>query len=50
LIGAREATFFGGLLVSLVTLATVWRVPKIARYRWDEIKDEGTEEMLTKQQ
>jgi len=50
LIGARGATFFGGLLVSLVTLATVWRVPKIARYRWDEINDAGTEEELGKQE
>ncbi len=50
LIGAREATIFGGLLVSLVTLATVWRVPQIARYRWDEINDAGAEEKLAKQE
>jgi MFS family permease len=34
-IGAREATFLGGVFVSLVTLFTVWRVPAIVRYRWD---------------
>ncbi len=50
LIGAREATFFGGLFVSLVTLATVWRVPAIARYRWDEMKHDETEKTLAKQQ
>jgi MFS family permease len=36
LIGAREATFFGGLLVTLVTLVTAWQVPGIAKFRWDE--------------
>ena len=50
LIGAREATFFGGLLVSLVTLATVWRVPAIARYRWDETKYDGTDEKLVRRE
>ncbi|MGE5817580.1 MAG: MFS transporter, partial [Deltaproteobacteria bacterium] len=44
LIGAREATFLGGLLVSLVTLVTVWRVPEIARYRWD-VNERTTEEL-----
>jgi MFS family permease len=43
LIGAREATFFGGLFVSLVTLVTVWRVPEILRYRWDRAGDKTTE-------
>jgi len=36
LIGAREATFLGGLLVSAVTLFTVWRVPGIVKFRWYE--------------
>lgn len=36
LIGAREATFFGGLLVTVVTLVTVWQVPGIAKFRWNE--------------
>jgi MFS family permease len=36
LIGARQATVLGGLLVSLVTLITVWRVPEIVKFRWDK--------------
>ena len=36
LLGAREATFAGGVLVSLVTLVTAWRVPEIGRFRWDQ--------------
>jgi MFS family permease len=36
LIGAREATVLGGAVVSLMTLATVWRVPAIGRFRWQE--------------
>jgi MFS family permease len=39
LIGARQATVLGGLLVSLVTLMTVWRVPGIAKFRWDETEN-----------
>jgi MFS family permease len=46
LIGAREATFLGGLLVSLVTLATVWRVPDIVRYRWDGMTEETAEKFV----
>ena len=42
LLGARQATFFGGLLVSLVTLLTVARVPSLAKFRWDEIHSHGT--------
>ena len=36
LIGAREATLFGGLLISLATLVTAWRVPEIVNFRWDD--------------
>ena len=36
LMGARAATVFGGLLVSGVTLLAVWRVPEIAKFRWNE--------------
>jgi MFS family permease len=36
LLGAPMATFFGGLLVSAVTLITFWRVPEIAKFRWDD--------------
>jgi len=36
LIGARQATVLGGLFVSVVTLATVWCVPQILKFRWDD--------------
>ncbi len=39
LIGPRAATFFGGVLVSVVTLLTVWQVPGILKFRWDETED-----------
>src|SRR5262245_27153643 len=39
LMGARAATFFGGLLVTLVTLLTAWRVPEIPKFRWKEMED-----------
>jgi hypothetical protein len=39
LMGARAATFFGGLLVTLVTLITAWRVPEIPKFRWKETDD-----------
>ena len=38
LLGAREATFWGGLLVAAVTLATAWRVPSLARFHWEATK------------
>ena len=36
LIGVRETTLFGGLLVTLVTLLTAWKVPAIPKFRWDD--------------
>jgi MFS family permease len=33
LIGAREATFFGGSIVLCVTLLTAWRVPEVHQFR-----------------
>jgi MFS family permease len=36
LIGAREATCLGGVLVTAVTLLIAWRVPGIAKFRWDK--------------
>ena len=36
LIGAREATFFGGCLVLCASLLTVWRVPAVYRFRSKE--------------
>ncbi len=38
LIGAREATFAGGIIISVMTLLTVWRVPEIVKFRWDQIR------------
>jgi len=43
LIGAREATVAGGLFVSLVTLATVWKVPAIRKFRWDQIPESSAD-------
>ena len=43
-------SFSRATLVSLVTLATVWRVPAIARYRWDETKYDGTDEKLVRRE
>jgi MFS family permease len=40
LVGAPAATFFGGLLVTLVTLLTAWRVPEIPKFRWKEMADQ----------
>ena len=34
-IGAPAATVLGGLAVSAVTLLTAWKVPAIAKFRWD---------------
>lgn len=38
LIGARKATFLGGLFVSGVALFAVWKVPQLLRFRWEERK------------
>jgi MFS family permease len=46
LIGAPAATFFGGLLVTVVTLITVWRVPEIPKFRWKEPGDHRTDGSL----
>ena len=45
LIGAREATFLGGMIVGLVTLATAWRIPGLHRFRWDEGRPENPRQM-----
>src|SRR5262249_37663374 len=39
LLGAPVATFFGGLLVTVVTLITAWRVPGIPQFRLGETAD-----------
>jgi hypothetical protein len=43
LMGAPAATFFGGLLVTVVTLITAWRVPEILKFRWKETEDRRTD-------
>jgi MFS family permease len=35
LVGAPGATLFGGLVVAAVTALTVWKVPAVAKFRWD---------------
>ena len=46
LIGAREATIFGGLLVSLVTLVTAWQVPAILKFRLEQTSDRATDQRI----
>ena len=36
LIGVRQTTVFGGLLVTLVTILIAWKVPAIPKFRWDD--------------
>jgi MFS family permease len=36
LIGVRETTVLGGLLVTAVTILTAWKVPAIPKFRWDD--------------
>jgi MFS family permease len=50
LIGAREATFLGGAVISVITLLTVWRVPGIVRFRLDEIEKEATEHPIAQKE
>ena len=37
LLGAREATFMGGMIITIMTLLTAWRFPGIAKFRWDQL-------------
>jgi MFS family permease len=37
LLGAREATFMGGMIITIMTLLTAWRFPGIAKFRWDHL-------------
>jgi MFS family permease len=46
LIGARETTVVGGLLVSAVTLMIAWRIPSIARFRLNEGEYRGGSEVF----
>ena len=47
LLGAPAATFFGGLLVTAVTLITAWRVPEIPKFYWKEMEDQRDDRSLT---
>jgi MFS family permease len=47
LIGAREATFAGGMIISVMTLLTVWRAPEIAKFRWDHRSRETKSDKVT---
>jgi MFS-type transporter involved in bile tolerance (Atg22 family) len=38
LLGAREATIAGGIVVLVTTLVTAWRIPAIGSFRWDQRK------------
>jgi MFS family permease len=46
LIGARETTVVGGLLVSAVTLMIAWRIPSIVRFRLNEGEDRDGREVF----
>lgn len=41
LLGAREATVMGGMIITFMTLLTAWRIPGIARFSWAQL-DEKT--------
>ena len=47
IIGAREATVLGGLLISTVTLLVAWRVPGIPNFRWDHMSGRQTSRTLS---
>jgi MFS family permease len=46
LIGARETTVLGGLLVSAVTLMIAWRIPSIIRFRLNESEERDGREVF----
>jgi MFS family permease len=46
LIGARETTVLGGLLVSAVTLMIAWRIPSIVRFRLNESEERDGREVF----
>jgi MFS family permease len=50
LMGAPAATFFGGLLVTVVTLITAWRVPEIPKFRWKESGDHRAKGSLAEEE
>ena len=46
LLGAREATFMGGMIITIMTLLTAWRVPALHRFRWDDEKTESADNQI----
>jgi MFS family permease len=50
LIGAREATIFGGLFIFLVTLVTAWQVPGILKFRLDKKSDRAADRSVAEEQ
>ncbi len=44
IVGAREATFLGGLIVVSVSLLTAWRLPSLGRFQWQEASGAGIAE------
>jgi hypothetical protein len=50
LIGAREATFAGGIIISIMTLLTVWRVPEIVKFRWAHIGGSTTDSKVAEKE
>ena len=46
LLGARETTVVGGLLVSAVTLMIAWRIPSIVRFRLNEGEERDGREVF----
>ena len=39
LLGAREATFMGGVIITVMTLVTAWRIPGIAKFSWHQLEE-----------
>lgn len=39
LLGAREATVMGGMIITIMTLFTAWRVPGIAKFSWLRLEE-----------
>ncbi len=37
LLGAREATVMGGVIITIMTLLTAWRIPGIAKFTWAQL-------------
>jgi len=37
LLGAREATVMGGVIITIMTLLTAWRIPGIAKFTWTQL-------------